>query len=269
MKRTTLTKALGIGVALLLFGALGGCAAKVTGGSASTAKGSSGTVAHSSAAATVKPKTPTPTPTELPALPADALWRIRATATGNNGAIADLVETVYKPIAFTAADNTEITAQCPASGWPQNYPNPVSMHATVTATLRPGSKPWTQYSPEGIGFILGNLSAWTGNFYNMPSTDCGAATPLMIPGSANGVAPLSPASDPVGQLGGLGWYSGFYGFSITYDGNDSQPSGLITLSNCSLQLSQYATTANPGVVAWASEAQPSDDGDVCEYGPTD
>jgi hypothetical protein len=270
MQRIMLTIAGSLCTAALVAGALSGCAAKVAGGpSAAKTQNGSVSIAHPSATATVKPKTPTPTPTPtgFPALPADAMWRIRATVTGGNGAIADVVETVYKPVAWTPADNTLVTNQCPASGWPSNYPTPIGMHSTVTATLRAGSKPWTEYSPVGLGFILGNLSAWTGTFYDMSPVNCGAGTPLTIPGSATGVAPLSPASDPSGVSGGEGWYNGFYGFAATYDGNDSMPAGLVTLSNCSLQLSAYAIAANPAVASWATEAQPQQGGGTCWYGP--
>jgi hypothetical protein len=61
MQRTFLSVAVGSAAALLLLGALGGCAAKAPGGSSnSQPKPNPGSLAHPST--TAKPKTPTPTP---------------------------------------------------------------------------------------------------------------------------------------------------------------------------------------------------------------
>jgi hypothetical protein len=210
---------------------------------------------------------PTPGATAAP-LPADALFRVTATATAPSGAVADLTLTVFAPKPLSSAESAKLTSDCPNQGWPGNYPNPTAIRATATATLHPGSPAWTSYSPVGFGPTLGNLSVWTGKF--TAPYDCTAPEGMLVPSTATAVAPISPANSPAGVQGGMGWYNGIYGFSQTYDGDD--PNGPaasldVKLSNCALQLGPLALAGNPDTASWVTEPQ-GDPGFTCGFGPT-
>ncbi|MEP6482112.1 MAG: hypothetical protein ABJA94_08920 [Rhodoglobus sp.] len=191
-------------------------------------------------------------------LTANALFRITATATEPDGAVAELTETVYAPVALSAAESALLTAQCPGSGWPGNYPSPTAVRATVVTAVRAGSTPWTSFSPVGITASLGNVAAWSGQF--APTANLGCASPgaLAVPGTASGVEAISPASSPAGVAGGEGWFSAIYGFAMSYDGEDPAgpvPAMRVTLSNCALELGPLAISGNPATAGWPSEAQ--------------
>lgn len=220
-----------------------------------------------------KTTTATPDPDETPVpvpLPDNALFRITAVATGSNGAIVDLVETVYQPVTPTAADTAKLLAECTEGNLTANYPNMAVMYGEASWTLRAGSVDWVDYSPMGVGLIMSNYSVWTGSFVYPEFTGCGGATPAIVPSTAVGIAPLSPASDPVGVSGGHGWYNGVYGFQVTYDGdasNDTPIEQTVFISDCALELSDAAKAAHPLVAAWPSQTQPSTY--TCTFAPVD
>jgi hypothetical protein len=255
-----------LAVAAFAVGALSGCAPAVH--EAST---SSHTARAEASASSLPTVTPTPAtsvpPTVLPQapLPSNVLFRITGVATTKEHAVADFVETVYRPVVSTSADIAQITKDCPASGWPQNYPNPAMVHATVTVTLRAGSPAWTEYTPAGLGFQLGNLSSWKGPWADPSTVGCGAPTPIKVPGTASGVAPASPGSHPVGAGDGEGWFNGIYGFSATNNTNGALPSNLVVLSSCALQVSAYAVAQNAKVASWPSQMQ-DEPGFTCWFG---
>jgi hypothetical protein len=163
-------------------------------------------------------------------------------------------------VAPTAADTATLLAECTEGHLTENYPNMAVMYGDASFTLRNGSVDWVDYSPMGVGLIMSSYSVWTGSFVHPEYTGCGGATPAIIPSTAVGIAPLSPASDPVGLVGGLGWYNGVYGFQITYDGDatdDTPIEQTVFLSDCAIELSDAAKAAHPLVASWASQV-PSD-----------
>jgi hypothetical protein len=211
----------------------------------------------------------TPSAAAVP-LPATALFRITGVATAPDGAVADLTETVYAPSALSASEKAQITAQCPASGWPGNYPSPAGVRATVVAALHPGSKAWTAYSPVGVTPSLGNLAAWTGQFDASANFGCASPGAITIPGTTNGIQPVSPAGSPAGALGGTGWYNGIYGFWMYYGGNDPDgpPASLrVTLSDCAIEVGPRALAGNPATASWPTEAQDAQQY-ACWFGAT-
>ncbi|MDQ1547709.1 MAG: hypothetical protein QOH69_2613 [Actinomycetota bacterium] len=264
--------------AALLVATLTGCAtASPTHGSSShvnNGSGGTGTIAHSPSTPTGSAAhTATPTPTPSP-LPANVLFRITATATDlKSHAVVDLVETVYVPAALTSAQKALLVKICGNDGYPANFPQAVGLPATATATLRAGSPAWTQYSPLGIGMVLASEEAWTGQYAPSPElVGCGPQPPIVIPSSATGIAAVSPASNPAGGPGGVGWYNGVYGWYVTDDIDNQDtpfPTDLISMGNCNLQVGAAALAAAPKVALWPAEPNPKDNNEACEYAPLD
>jgi hypothetical protein len=272
--RTTLATTASIAAAILIV-ALTGCASATAHGSAShDHKGSgsgTGVVAPQKSATPKATVTPTPTPT---ALPANVLFRITATATDlKSHAVVDLVETVFVPAPLTSAQNALLVKICGTSQYPSDYPNALGVAGSLSATLRPGSPAWTQYSPLAISVIMGNEEAWDAKF--SPSSNlvaCGPQSPLVIPSTATGVEAVSPASDPAGVSGGHGWYNGVYGWYVTDDivnEDTPAPTDLISLTDCHLQLGAAAIAAAPKVAQWPAEPNPQYNNQACQYAPLD
>ena len=275
MRRTRLTVATTASVAAaLLIVALTGCASAAPAHHSASHNGSgsgTGAVAPHSSPTPTATATATPTPS---ALPANVLFRITATATDlKSHAIVDLVETVYVPAPLTSAQNALLVKICGNDGYPSNFPQAVGVSATTSATLRAGSSAWTQYSPLGIGMILASEEAWDAKF--APSSNlvgCGPQPPIMIPSSATGIAAVSPASNPAGGSGGVGWYNGVYGWYVTDDIDNQDtpaPTDLISMTNCNLQLGAAAIAAAPKVAQWPAEPNPQYNNQACEYAPLD
>ena len=255
-------------IAILVVGTLAACAP-------ASAKPS---VAQSHSVPSLPPKpavstTPTPAASASPEppaadpLPANALLRVRGVATGSNGAIADIVETVYLPLAPTAAETSALNTTCTYMGWPSNYPSPAILHADITLTLRAGSPAWLDYSPMGVGLNLTNTAVFTGSLVQPDAVGCSASGPVSIPSTATAIAPVSPASSPAGVLGGEGWYNAFYGFHVTYDGDgESAVAQTVWLSECTLEVSPAAIAGAPKMADWPATTQPTS-GYECGFGP--
>ena len=255
-------------IAILVVGTLAACAPAST----------KPPVAQSHSVPSLPPKpaastTPTPAASASPEppaadpLPANALLRVRGVATGSNGAIADLVETVYLPLAPTSAEIATLTDVCRYMGFPADYPNPAVIHADFSFTLRAGSPGWVDYSPMGVGANLTNDAAFSGSFVQPDAVGCSTTGPISIPSIASGFAPLSPATDPAGPLGGLGYYNAFYGFHVTYDGDgESAVAQTVWLSECTLEVSPAAIAGAPKMADWPATTQPTS-GYECGFGP--
>ncbi len=191
-------------------------------------------------------------------LPATALFRITATARAQNGAVADLVETVFQPVVPTAVDTALLDSQCNYPGvqslegqpsWESVYPRPLFVVTTITSAVRAGSPAWSP-DDEVIFYFLG-IAAYSGSFAGFEAY-CAPGI-VRVPGRIHGVAPV-PGADPVG--GASGWASeiGSYGF----DGGRNDPvapvvGGTAIVSDCAIQLSAAAKAASPVAAAWATQ----------------
>jgi hypothetical protein len=190
-------------------------------------------------------------------LPATALFRVTATARAQNGAIADLVETVFQPVATNPVDTALLDSQCNYPGvrslkgqpsWESVYPSPLFVTTTITSTVRADSPTWLP-DDEVIFYFLGT-AAYSGSFAGFEAY-CAPGV-LGVPGQIHGVAPV-PGGDPVG--GASGWASeiGSYGF----DGGRNDlvapvVGGTAIVSDCAIQLSAAARVASPVAAAWAT-----------------
>jgi hypothetical protein len=236
----------GVVIAVLVVAAVSGCASSIP--------APTGTPAPSPSAS----PTPAAAPS-IPALPGNALFQISATATASNGAIADLLEIVYQPTAPTAADTALLDSQCnypsvPSfqgqPSWESQYPRPVYMIASITATLRPGSRAWSN-TTDPLIFDFMPLSAYSGD-YKQVNSPCAAGS-ILVPGTIHGVAPLWSSNEVSGPYG---WATAAGGYGFTGGGNDPggpNLGGKAIVNNCTVQLSAGAAAANPAVAAWKTQ----------------
>jgi hypothetical protein len=165
------------------------------------------------------------------------------------------VQTVFAPVAPTASDTALLNAQCNFSGdpgWASNYASPLFVTTTITATLRPGSKPWAA-DDQVAAYFTGASSAYSGS-YEGAQAACASGF-ITIPGTMHGVAPVD-ASDPA--TGTYGWASQFgdYGFDGggNYQGADPQDSsGTGVVGNCHIEESDAAKAIGGVVEAWLTQ----------------
>ncbi|TAL40546.1 MAG: hypothetical protein EPN91_12935 [Salinibacterium sp.] len=207
--------------------------------------------------------TSTPTATSEP-LPDDALLRVSATIHEANGATADLVQTVYKPVAPTAADKAQLTAECNIPGepgWQTVIANPLIVKTTMTATMRPRSPKFTER--VSFGFVGFGPQAYSGDEVTGQSYCAEGA--MLLPGTVHGIAAV-PSSDPVhGLYGWAGQYAG-YGFSGSGNLPADDPEdggGTAVVSNCVVELSPEAAVASAKLAAWP--ARPYKKIDACAF----
>ncbi len=259
MQRTVLSIAVGSVAAILLVGALGGCAAKVTGGtSASKSTPDAGGLSHPQTSATPKKPTAVATakPSGPPPLPANALFQISATVkAGSNGATADLIQTIYAPVAQDPTDAALLDSECNFGGaedWRQVHPNALFLDTTMVATMRPGSPAFLPDDQVDF-FNSSGANAYSGDWAPFEA----ACSPEFIktPGTIHGVATV-PSSDPI--HGNEGWAqsnSASYGFWAGGNQPGTPDSGgTAVVSNCVIQLSAAAIAAGPNIAAWATQA---------------
>jgi hypothetical protein len=268
-----ITLAVTIGTALLMVGTLSGCAAPAPAGSSTPAQQGSGSGAH----ATTEPKAPTGSATLSgpQPLPSDALFRISATVTAGNGATADLVQTVYKPIAADPADTALLDAQCNYPGqpafqgqptWQATVPGALFLTSDLTATLRAGSPAFDNNADFVLFGFPGAPGAYSGQ-YGIFEAYCDSGY-IQIPGTIHAVAPIS-STDPVNALyswAGPNAAAGGYGFSG--GGNDPggpDLGGTAVVASCSVQVSADAAAAVPALTAWKTTVPAFDLG--CTYIP--
>jgi hypothetical protein len=191
-------------------------------------------------------------------LPDTALFRITATAKAPNGAVADLVETVYQPATPTATDVTLLDSQCNYPGvpslkgqptWESAYPSPLIVATTITSTVRAGSPAWSP-NEKVIFYFLGT-AAYSGAFTGFEAY-CAPGI-LGVPGTIHGVAPV-PSGEPVG--GSFGWANKFGSYGFNGGGNypvTPVVGGDAIVSDCAIQLSAAAKAASTVAAAWASQ----------------
>lgn len=271
MKKSYLATGSATVIALAIIVALTGCAPPTR----PTQTGSSSPLStpHSSPTRT---SPPAGSPGALGPLPANALFRITATATASNGAsngaVVDLVETVFAPSAATATDTALLNVQCNYPGapdlqgqptWQDQYPSPLSVTTTITSKVRHGSHAWSAADQVVFGFL--GSSAYSGAFTGIQA-DCSPGL-LVIPGTVHGVAPVL-SSDPIG--GNTGWASGNgeYGFSGGgQDPGQQNVGGTAVISDCGIEVSAAAKAASSVAQSWATHG--SVPGDGCSFsGPS-
>jgi hypothetical protein len=180
--------------------------------------------------------------------------------TTTSGGAADLVETVYKPIAQDAADVALLNSQCNYPGvpdlqgqptWQTEVPNAQLLTGDLTATLHAGSPAFDNNSDFVLFAFPGGPGAYGGS-YGIFEAYCDSGY-IQVPGTVHAVAAISSA-DPV-----HGFYSwagdlaqaGGYGFSG--GGNDPggpDLGGTSVVKNCSVQVSADAIAADPKLAAW-------------------
>lgn len=196
---------------------------------------------------------PSPTPSALGPLPANALFRITATVTEPGGATADLVQTVFGPVAPTASDTALLDAQCNLPSqptWQSQYTRPRFITTTVTATLRAGSKPWNT-DDQVASYFFGGSSAFAGD-YMSAQAPC-ADGYIGIPGTLHGVAAVEGNDTATATFGWAGQF-GEYGFDG--GGNDAaalDSSGTGVVGNCAIEESAEAEATSDVVKAWLTQ----------------
>lgn len=195
--------------------------------------------------------TATPTPTGVPdALGPDILFRISVTATNPNGAVADLVQTVYRPVAATdmqAADEAALDAQC--GSWRTAFPDRRFVVTTITVTDRsPAGSGWGTVPPAVV-----SMNGWPVFTGSMTSFQAYCASVQVKVGETRGVTPVV-SGDPDAVDG---WARVLYGFGIATDPSfDLSTKGPYpTFSDCSIELSQFAVDESPTAAGWADTAQ--------------
>jgi hypothetical protein len=267
MKSSTRAAPIAVTIAVLVVATISGCAPP-------TGTTPSPTSSHSSTPQATPTATHTPggSAPDLGPLPANALFRISATATASNGAVADLVETVFQPSGATAADTALLNMQCNYPGapdlegqptWQEQYPNPLFVTATITSTLRSGSRAWSTDDEIVFGFL--GSSAYSGAWKGFQA----ACSPglLVVPGTVHGVAPV-PSSDPID--GTTGWASGNgeYGFGGGgQDPGQQDVGGTTVISDCTIEVSASAKATSSVAQSWAEHGAQAADG--CSFsGPS-
>lgn len=251
MQRTILGATVLTAAVVLAVASLSGCATPTHTSKTHTSVGQG---SPGQAHKTPKPATPTAAPAGQPALPANALFRITATAVQPNGAKLDMVQTVFAPAPPTAPDTALLNTQCNQAGqptWQSNYPGgALYVTTTVTATVHPGTPAFNGLATVGYELGFGS-SAWSGD-YTVEQSYC-APGGIALPGQVHGVLPVL-TSNPVTSTYGWGVHAATYG--IDGDGNDpNDPNGGgdTIVGNCAVQLSAAAIAAVPGIVAWKTQ----------------
>jgi hypothetical protein len=260
--------------AVLVIGALSGCATATTGNpSASHQHKGSGnnpiapTPSATPTAAATATATATPTPSGPAPLPANALFRISATVTAPGGASAKLVQTVFMPAAITAAQRAQMNTGCAgesdadATGapWLNNYHTAWILSSTMTATLNPGSPAWNNTANGVLADFVG-FGYFSGAYAGFEA-DCAPGF-ITIPGTQQAISPIqgtNPSGQPYGWAGEFGSY-GFYGGGNDPGGPDM--GGNAVVSHCLVQLSATAA-ANATAAAWVTHVPKLIDG--CDY----
>lgn len=177
----------------------------------------------------------------------DVLFTISVTATAPNGAIADLVQTVYKPVASTtqqAADEAALDGEC--DGWRAAYPAPEYLVSLIDVTDRsPDGASW----PHSVAVV--SMNGWPTFSGEVESFMAYCASVQVNLGSSRGVTPVSGAADAAG-----GWATFEYGFGIATEAGTDVPGPTDTvLSNCAIELSAEAQ-ASAIASAWVVPSSP-------------
>ncbi len=211
--------------------------------------GSGPSVSPSPGQQTPSPSVSSAAPTQN-TLDPDILFRISVTAHDPSGAVADLVQTVYKPKSSTSnmtADLAELDNQC--TGWQSAYPNPQYVETDVDVTDKsPAGASW---GPAAVAVVSMNGSpVFSGSFTTFQAY-CASVGVLL--GNTHGVTPVASGNPDAIR----GWAQVLYGFGVATDPQfDLTTVGpYVTFTNCQIELSQFATDNSAVAASWASATQ--------------
>lgn len=173
-----------------------------------------------------------PTPSATPVIDPTVLFTITVTATSPTGAIADLTQTVYKPVATTtqqAADEAALDAEC--EGWRGAFTAPQYLVSRIQVTDRsPAGTSWDR------SVAVVSLNGWPSFSGEVSSFMSPCASVQVNLGESRGVTPVGASSDAEG-----GWATFEYGFGIaTNAGSDVPGPDDALLSDCAISLSDEA-----------------------------
>ena len=230
------------GLALLTTLAIAGCSA----GSPSVA---------TSAPPAAASATPEPSASSIDP---NILFAISVTATAPNGAIADLTQTVYTPVAATtqqAADEAALDGEC--GGWRTEFPAAEYLVSLIEVT---------DESPAGVRWdgsvAVVSMNGWPTYTGAVDTFQAYCASYQVNVGSSRAVSPVTAGS---GADGLHGWAHVSYGFGIATEAGSDVPGPDDTLlSNCQITLSP-AVQASVIASTWAAYTDPLS----CAFGEYD
>jgi hypothetical protein len=263
--------ALPLATAVLVAGALAGCApATKSPVVAHSPKGSGsapGSASPSNSPAPSANPSATPTATGPAPLPANVLFKITATVTAPGGASATLVQTVFVPAPITAAQRSTFDSKCAGqtdsdavgAPWQNNYAVSDVLSSTMTATLNSGSPAWDNKT-NGVLADFMSFGVFSGAYQTFEAY-CAPGF-ITIPGTQQAIAPIqsaNPAGQDWGWAGEFAAY-GFYGGGNAPNGGDLD--GKAVVSNCHVEVSPTAS-ANAVAAGWATKVMHLGDG--CDY----
>lgn len=238
--------------------ALTGCApsASQTGNSNGLGK-SSTSPSPAPAPGSTPGSTATPGDNADPNVDPNVLFTIKSTIKAYNGAIADLVEVVYRPVevqptfAGTAGAERELCGRY----WNESIPGQRTWLKTViTSTVR-GNTPWPKSSRSSEYVSMNGDPLFGGDFTGFQS-HC-ASVVLTMPGEIVGFTPLPAGADADGAKG---WGSIQYGFASTKEtANDdgtftARPTDAVTTA-CTIDVSPAAAAESTLAGSWSSRVQ--------------
>ncbi len=201
--------------------------------------------------------TPTPIVDDEPPIDPNVMFTISATVTSPAGAVADIVQIVYRPVAQDADSALLTDPESGCGDWPSVIPNPAYVVTVATATDRsPAGVSWPDF---GVAFIgLSGRPIFTGphQLWGVPCTD--AIIPI---GTVRGIAAVS--SGPADT--GYGWANVSYGITTGGSGQEYEGWDDENITNCKITLSQWAIDNSAKAASWATKAQLYP-GVFCEFG---
>lgn len=239
-------RSLATSLALLTTLAIAGCSGAFPGGVTPTPTD------EGSAAASATPQP------AAPSIDPNILFTISVTATAPNGAIADLTQTVYTPVAATtqqAADEAALDGEC--GGWRTEYPAAEYLVSLIEVT---------DESPAGVRWdrsvAVVSMNGWPTYTGAVDTFQAYCASYQVNLGSSRAVSPVTAGSGADGQHG---WAHVSYGFGIATEAGSVVPGPDDTLlSNCQITLSP-AAAASTIASTWAAYTDPLS----CAFGEYD
>ena len=200
---------------------------------------------------------PTPIVDDEPPIDPNVMFTISATVTSPAGAVADIVQLVYRPVARDA-DSALLTA--PESGcgdWQSVIPDPEYVVTVATATDRsPAGVSWPEF---GVAFIgLSGRPIFTGphQLWGVACTD--AIIPI---GTVRGITAVSAGPADTGY----GWANVSYGISTGGSADEYAGWDDDNITDCTITLSQWAIDNSAKAASWATAAQLYP-GVFCDFG---
>ena len=179
----------------------------------------------------------------------DVLFTITVTATAPNGAVADLVQAVYKPVAATtqqSVDEAALDSEC--TGWRDSFAAPAYVVSLIDVTDRsPAGSSWDR------SVAVASMNGWPVFSGAVDTFQAYCASYQVNLGASRAVTPIAAGSNSDDMQG---WARIRYGFGIaTEAGTDTPGPDDTVLSNCQIVLSAEAATS-PIASAWAWNGNP-------------